>query len=623
MREEPYNSAAPDDEPGYQQGCAILERNTSRVLNNEANNVARASESAGFVALREEDHWRIYAKPREILHATDPESLDETLKRVAAHAAMGGESAGFLAYEAGYALEPSLRPLLAGHAATLAWFGLYDRCEVMKGEDFLRISGAPTVKGPRLGISHEAYCKKIEEIRELIADGEIYQLNFTDRLKFCFADRPWDLFAALCLEHPTPYAAFVNTGTEQVLSHSPELFFRIQDGRIVVQPMKGTAPRGLTAEQDRMKAVELQQSEKERAENVMIVDLMRNDLGRICKTGSVHPRKLFEAIRFPSLWQMVSTIEGELCPEWTFEGVLRALFPSGSVTGAPKIRAMEHIARLENSSRGVYTGAIGYVAGRNAQFNVAIRTAVLRGREGVMSVGSGITYDSLPDREWEECAWKCGFLTRRTPQFGLFETMLWHDEYVLLERHVGRMRSSAEYFGFEFDCRKLEAELCETASRFARGEKRRVRISLDRNGQIEVNSTEFSDERHGRVMIATHRTASEDRFLFHKTTHRQSYDKELARARAAECDDALFFNERDELTEGAIHNVVLIKNGVYLTPALTCGLLPGTYRAEFLKEHPDAREEVLRREDLLQADAIFLCNSVRGLYEVRLVEAAR
>jgi para-aminobenzoate synthetase/4-amino-4-deoxychorismate lyase len=150
-----------------------------------------------------------------------------------------------------------------------------------------------------------------------------------------------------------------------------------------------------------------------------------------------------------------------------------------------------------------------------------------------------------------------------------------------------------------------------------------VRISLDRDGQIEVNSTAFSDERHGRVMIATHRTASEDRFLFHKTTHRQSYDKELARARAAECDDTLFFNERDELTEGAIHNVVLVKNGVYLTPALTCGLLPGTYRAEFLKEHPDAREEVLRREDLLQADGIFLCNSVRGLYEVKLVEAAR
>jgi para-aminobenzoate synthetase/4-amino-4-deoxychorismate lyase len=591
-------------------------------LNTEANNVARASESAGFAALREEDHWRIYTKPREILRADDPESLDELLKRVAAHATNGGESAGFLAYEAGYALEPRLRALLPGNATTLAWFGLYDRCEVMNGEDFLPVNTAPAMKGPHLGISREEYCEKIEEIRELIADGEIYQLNFTDRLKFCFAGRPWDLFAAVCLEHPTPYAAFVNTGTEQVLSHSPELFFRIQDGQIVVQPMKGTAPRGLTAEQDRMKAIELQQSEKERAENVMIVDLMRSDLGRICKTGSVRPRKLFEAIRFSSLWQMISTIEGELCPDWTFESVVRALFPSGSVTGAPKIRAMEHIARLESSSRGIYTGAIGYVAGRNAQFNVAIRTSVLRGGEGVMGVGSGITYDSLPDREWEECAWKCGFLTRRAPQFKLFETMLWQDAYILLERHMARMASSAEYFGFDFDRCKVDAQLCETAARFARGERWRVRISLDRHGRLEVNSAAVSDERHGRVMIAAHRTESEDRFLFHKTTHRQSYDRELEQASAAQCDDALFFNERGELTEGAIHNVVLVTNGVWFTPALTCGLLPGTYRAEFLKEHPEARVEVLRREDLLQADAIFLCNSVRGMYEVKLVEAA-
>jgi para-aminobenzoate synthetase/4-amino-4-deoxychorismate lyase len=592
-------------------------------LNTEANNVARASESAGFAAVREEDHWRIYANPRETLRADDPKSLDQLLERIAAHTANRGESAGFLAYEAGYALEPRLRPLLAGHAATLAWFGLYDRCEVMNGEHFLPVSTAPALKDPHLEISREEYYKKIDEIRELIADGEIYQLNFTDRLKFSFAGRPWDLFAAVCLEHPTPYAAFVNTGTEQVLSHSPELFFRIQDGRIVVQPMKGTAPRGLTAEQDRMKAIELQQSEKERAENVMIVDLMRSDLGRICKTGSVRPRRLFEAIRFSSLWQMVSTIEGELCPDWTFESVVRALFPSGSVTGAPKIRAMEHIARLESSSRGIYTGAIGFVAGRSAQFNVAIRTSVLRACEGVMGVGSGITYDSEPDREWEECAWKCGFLTRRAPQFKLFETILWQDEYVLLERHVARMASSAEYFGFDFDRRKMDAQLYETAARFARGERWRVRISLDRNGRLEVNSAAVSDERHGRVMIAAHRTQSGDRFLFHKTTHRQSYDQELALARAAQCDDALFFNERGELTEGAIHNVVLFKDGVWLTPALTCGLLPGTYHAEFLKEHPEAREEVLRREDLLQADAIFLCNSVRGMYEVKLVEAAR
>lgn len=592
-----------------------------KLLNNDANNVASAAQGAGFVALREEDHWRIYANPRDILVADGPESLDDLLKKIDDHVASGGEAAGFLAYEAGYAMEPRLRPLLTDPAATLARFGLYERHEVIVGDDFLRVNTAPDVQGAELKISHDDYCEKVEEIRTLIADGEIYQLNLTDRLKFSFAGRPWDLFAALCVEHPTPYAAFVNTGAEQVLSHSPELFFRIRDGRITVQPMKGTAPRGLTAEQDRMKAVELQHSEKERAENVMIVDLMRSDLGRICKTGSVHPRKLFEAIRFPSLWQMVSTIEGELCPGWKFESVIRALFPSGSVTGAPKIRAMEHIARLESSNRGTYTGAIGYVAGRNAQFNVAIRTSVIRGDEGVMGVGSGITYDSVPDREWEECAWKCGFLTRRAPQFKLFETILWQDAYVLLERHMARMASSAEYLGFTFDRCKVEAQLCQTEAGFTPGEKRRVRVSLDRDGQIELNSDAAANERYGRVMIAAHRTSSKDRFLFHKTTHRQGYDQALAHARAVQCDDALFFNQRDELTECAIHNVFLVKDGHWLTPALSCGLLPGTYRAHFLQEHPEAQEQVLRREDLLQADAIFLCNSVRGMYEVELVAA--
>jgi len=351
----------------------------------------------------------------------------------------------------------------------------------------------------------------------------------------------------------------------------------------------------------------------------MIVDLMRSDLGRICKTGSVHPRKLFETIRFSSLWQMTSTIEGELSPGWTFDRVIRALFPSGSVTGAPKIRAMEHIARLENSGRGIYTGAIGYIAKARAQFNVAIRTAVLRANEGEMGVGSGITYDSLPNREWEECAWKCGFLTRRAPQFKLFETILWQDSYVLLDRHLARMASSAEYFGFTFDRRNIDARLEEAAARFTRGRKWRVRVSLNRDGQINLSSAALQDERHNRVMIASFRTCSADYFLFHKTTHRKIYDQALADARAAQCDDALFFNERDELTEGAIHNVFLFKDGVWLTPALPCGLLPGTYRAEFLAEHPEAREEILRREDLLQADAVFLCNSVRGMYEVKLV----
>ncbi|HEY2498339.1 MAG TPA: aminodeoxychorismate synthase component I [Candidatus Angelobacter sp.] len=583
----------------------------------------KAPGSAGFIALREEDHWRVYSGPQEILAAEDRDSLDTLLKRIDSHAAKGGEAAGFLAYEAGYALEPRLHGLLPQIRTALAWFGLYERCELMKDAELLRVDAGPIVEGAELFISRERYCKKVEEIRELIAAGEIYQLNFTDRLKFKLRDDPWELFAALCLEHPTPYAAFVNIGPEQVLSHSPELFFRIQGDEIAVQPMKGTAPRGLTTEQDRCRAKELQESEKERAENVMIVDLMRSDLGRICRMGSVRATKLFEVTRFPSLWQMTSTIQGELTPGWTFDGVIRALFPSGSVTGAPKIRAMEDIAQLESSSRGVYTGAIGYVARGRAQFNVAIRTSVVSAGEGIMGVGSGITFDSVPAREWEECAWKCGFLTRRTPQFKLFETMLWHDGYVLLGKHIERLASSADYFGFAFDRCRIDERLQEAAAEFSSGEKRRVRFSLARNGEIGLNIAHLNEEHYGQVRIAENQTLSSDCFLFHKTTYRHVYDRELCIARAGQCDDTLFFNERGELTEGAIHNVFVLKEQIWRTPPLECGLLPGTYRAQFLAEHADAREEILHWEDLVEADAIYICNSVRGMYKVKLAQTER
>ncbi|HEY1937648.1 MAG TPA: aminodeoxychorismate synthase component I [Candidatus Angelobacter sp.] len=592
-------------------------------MNTELQHMAKAPGSTGFIALREEDHWRVYSGPQEILAACDRESLDTLLKRIDSHAAEGGEAAGFLAYEAGYALEPRLRALLPQTPIPLAWFGLYERCELMQDAELLRVGTGPTVEEAELFISRGQYCKKVEEIRELIAAGEIYQLNFTDRLKFGLTGDPWELFAALCLEHPTPYAAFVNTGPKQVLSHSPELFFRIQGDEIAVKPMKGTAPRGLTTEQDRCRAKELRESEKERAENVMIVDLMRSDLGRICRMGPVHATKLFEVTRFPSLWQMTSTIQGELTPGWTFDVVIRALFPSGSVTGAPKIRAMEHIAQLESSSRGVYTGAIGYVARGRAQFNVAIRTSVVSAGKGIMGVGSGITHDSVPAREWEECAWKCGYLTRRTPEFKLFETMLWHDGYVLLDRHIERLASSADYFGFAFQRCRIDERLQEAAAEFSSGEKRRVRFSLARNGEIDLNIAHVNEGHYGQVRIAESQTLSSDYFLFHKTTHRQVYDRELCSARAGQCDDVLFFNERGELTEGAIHNVFVLKDQIWRTPPLECGLLPGTYRAQFLAEHADARKEILHWEDLVEADAIYLCNSVRGMYQVKLAQTER
>jgi para-aminobenzoate synthetase/4-amino-4-deoxychorismate lyase len=446
----------------------------------------------------------------------------------------------------------------------------------------------------------------------------MYQINFTTRVRFKTTCRAWELFGSLVRRHPVPYAAFLNTGSEEIVSLSPELFFQIERGCITVRPMKGTAARGQTLEQDIACAEELRASEKNRAENVMIVDLMRSDLGRICRIGSVKTLKLFEVERYPSLWQMTSVIEGELVKGCTIGSVVHALFPSGSVTGAPKIRAMEHIARLEDSPRGVYTGAIGFFAPSRARFSVGIRTAVLHQKNGIMGVGSGITYDSCASTEWEECGWKATFLTRSQPEFGILETLLWRSRYRFLEAHLTRMRNSAEYFGFRFHCNRIRKALLELAQRL-RTSPQRVRITLAKDGTFEISHGGLSTERFGRVRISSRRVSTEDRFLYHKTTNRHAYDQELAATREAKCDDALFFNERGELTEGTIHNVFLVKNGVWRTPPVACGLLAGTYRESILKTRRTACEAILTLDDLTHADGVYLCNSVRGVFLVNLV----
>src|SRR5262249_16543146 len=389
------------------------------------------------------------------------------------------------------------------------------------------------------------------------------------------------------------------------------------DGRITVRPMKGTADRGRYLEEDFAAAEALRHSEKNRAENVMIVDLLRNDLGRICRTGTVKTTKLFDVERYSSVWQMTSTVEAKLRADCTPESIVAALFPSGSVTGAPKIRSMQHIAVLEDSPRGVYTGAIGFFAPRRARFNVAIRTVTMKNRRGEMGVGGAITYDSVAAEEWKECRGKTAFLVKSQPEFQLFETLLWEGGVSFLQAHLGRMRESAKYFGFAFDEAKARAELISLAKQF-RGKPQRVRIALTSGGQVEITHANFRSKPFGRVGISRFRVSRQDRFLFHKTTNRELYRREYAAAQKRKLDDLLFFNERGELTEGAIHNVFVVENGVWRTPELGCGLLPGTLRAEILKRENTACEAVLRRKDLKDAEEVYLCNSVRGVYAVQI-----
>jgi para-aminobenzoate synthetase / 4-amino-4-deoxychorismate lyase len=572
---------------------------------------------ANTVLLRQGSCWRAYTKPKNVLVANDGASLQQTLRAIETHRQSGGEAAGFLRYEAGYALEPHLRHLLRPADAPLAWFGLYDRCEILPGLGMFADTGRALIRDSRLAITREKYFKKLTAIRRYIEAGDAYQINFTTRVHFQSELDAWNLFLALFHRHPAPHAAFINTGGQQIVSLSPEMFFEIRDGRISVRPMKGTAPRGLLLADDQVAAGRLRASEKNRAENVMIVDLMRNDLGRICRPGTVKTTSLFDVERYPSVWQMTSTIRGELAKNCAADSIVRSLFPSGSVTGAPKIRAMEIIHELESGPRGIYTGSIGYFAKDRAYFNVAIRTIALQGRKGTMGVGGGITHDSSAPDEWNECHWKAAFLLESEAQFQLIETFYWDGEYRLLGGHLARLRDSAKYWNFAYQREAVVAALQNAAKGFL-GSPRRVRLTLSAGGEIEVTDSEYSVKRFGRVGISQHVVNSRDRFLYHKTTHRAVYDRELAAARKRGLDDFLFFNERGEVTEGTIHNVFVVKRGLWRTPPVSCGLLPGTFRDHILKTRKSAREAILTSVDLNSADAIYLCNSVRGIYRVAL-----
>jgi para-aminobenzoate synthetase/4-amino-4-deoxychorismate lyase len=406
---------------------------------------------------------------------------------------------------------------------------------------------------------------------------------------------------------------------------SPELFFAREGERIVTRPMKGTASPGLDAAENRVQAAWLQGDEKNRAENLMIVDLLRSDLGRICQVGSINVPKMFEVERYPTVLQMTSTVEGRLREDVSYSELFGALFPSGSIVGAPKIHTMRLLQALENRARGVYTGAIGYIApGNVAEFNVAIRTISLRKGDAKFGVGSGIVYDSEPEQEYEECRTKAQFLIRAPePEFQLIETLLLRkEEYVLLEEHIDRMAESAEYFDFVFDAGRIRDALREAANSSTGLDCGRVRLLLDRRGIVTWSAGRLDAEEGPAVvlLLGQQRTDPTNRFLRHKTTHRALYDTAFREAQVSGYTDVLFRNEREEITEGAIHNVIVSIGGQWLTPPLSSGVLPGIYRQRLLHEGR-VLERVLRLPDLLRAEAVFLCNSVRGLRQVaRIVE---
>ncbi len=567
---------------------------------------------------------RLFTRPEHVLTAHTLADVLPLLAELDRLTAEGAWAAGYLAYEAGYAFE-QIAPLTT-RPEPLAWFGVYRAPQRLTGDDveaLLAEGGSYALTEPQFALDRPAYQARIARIKQYIREGEVYQINFTAPFRFGFEGDPVGFYATLRRKQRVGYGALIRAGDVWVLSRSPELFFARDGRRVTARPMKGTVRRGATGEEDAAQSRWLTADAKNRAENLMIVDLLRNDLSIVAKPGSVQVSALFTAERYDTLWQMTSTVEALLRPGVGTGELIRALFPCGSVTGAPKIRAMQLIDGLEDGPRDVYCGAIGFIGpGGRAVFNVPIRTVVLRDGEGRMGSGSGVVWDSDADAEYDECLLKARFLTAPPPpEFALLEAIRWDGGFDLLDAHLDRLRSAAAYFDFPYDEAALRDRLYAAGADLQQGEAHRVRLLWDRHGYLGIDAVPLAASPFPlrRAVIYPDPVDSADPFLRHKTTNRPVYARAFAWAQQRGFDEAILLNERGEVTEGTRTNVFVRRGDRLLTPPLASGGLGGVYRAHILATKAGAYEEVLSVPDLLRADAVYLCNAVRGLNEVTVV----
>jgi para-aminobenzoate synthetase/4-amino-4-deoxychorismate lyase len=555
-----------------------------------------------------------------VILADTPEQVAAVLTQIEQAVAHGKHAVGFVSYEAASGLHPDL-PVMEKGALPLVWFGIFaERLEGVR-EMAMSEAGDCLVSSPQLVISKADYATSVHSIREAISRGETYQVNFTTRQRFSISGDSFTLYRRMCRNQQAPFCAWFDIGTHRIISASPELFFALDDALLTMKPMKGTISRKPRADDDQRQRERLAASAKDRAENLMIVDLVRNDLAQIAETGSVQVPELFAIETFPTVHQMTSTVTARVKPEIRLTDIFRALFPCGSITGAPKRRTMEIIRGLEGQPRGVYCGAIGYVSpGREAVFSVAIRTVVMDAKSGEaeLGIGSGITWDSDAEAELRECFDKSTFLIRDSDAFSLIESLRFDCHgYLLLERHLQRLAESAAYFGFSLDSDALRNRLLDFGKGLSAVHKVRVLLAADGDFTVESQPVMYPAgvAIAAEIALSDQRVNSADTFLYHKTTRRTLYDEQL-RAHPG-CYDVIFLNERNEITEGSYNTIVMSLKGELLTPALDCGLLPGVLRQELL-EVGAVREAVLTLEDLRVSDAVWLVNSVRGWRECRM-----
>lgn len=561
-----------------------------------------------------------FKKPWKILTAKSKEEVEKLLDK-ADQLSQDPNLIGFatIPYEIGYYFQPKeIKDSNLDNAELSFYFYKRENVEIIEHyelefEDVEKnIKVNADIKNIELEITKEEYVEKIGRIKSFISKGDTYQINFTTNAKFKFDGSLTSLFLNGIFNQSASYSVLINKENEYVLSFSPELFFSTDYKSILSKPMKGTLKRKGNPLEDEKLAKALLHDEKNLAENVMIVDLMRNDIGRIAVTDSVKVKKLYEIEKYETLYQLTSTVVGKLKNNKLSE-IFKNLFPSGSITGAPKIRSMQIIAELEKSPRKLYTGSIGLISNKNAVFNIPIRTVNINKltKESELGLGSGIVWDSDAESEYEEVLLKGRFISNPQKYFELLETMLFQNGKIfLLSYHLRRLKNAAEYFLFQYDEKRIVERLKSISSEFDSKQKYKIRLLLNKWGKVKIESgkIEPAENKSKIILSKTYRNIG-DKFLYHKTTNRP-WDEELSNAKQDGFDEVIFINGNDELLEGAISNLIIEKDGKLFTPPLSLGILNGCYRQSLL-DNQKCEEKLLRIDDLKNAEKIILCNSVR------------
>jgi len=581
--------------------------------------------------LTPETPGRLYTKPRVVVRCDDVEDVDAAFRQIEQGLADGLHAAGLFAYELGYALEPKLVSQMPKNRETpLLWMGLFEPPALIAAEAldaaFASLGPPPPITNLRAGAERARHIGKVEEVLRLVEAGDVYQVNLTFPFRFHCPGDPLGLYAALRSSQPVAHGGVAALGDMTILSVSPELWIQTADGQATTRPMKGTSARGGDPAADRCASAALADDPKQRAENLMIVDLLRNDLARISVPSTVRVSDLFTVETYPSFHAMTSTITSQLDAGLSLRERVAGLFPCGSIVGAPKIRAGEIIRALEPSPRGFYTGALGAISpSGDMAFNVAIRTAVIRADgQGRYDVGGGIVADSEPDAEYEEACLKARVLTALADDYGLIETFRWSHTagFVRLDLHLDRMGASARQLGFVFDPAEIRQAVSRLTATWGRQtEDQRVRLQLSRSGVLETTHAPLVASKAAlSVRLATDRLDSGDPFLRHKTTRRSLYDRAFDAAVAQGFDEVIFLNQRGEIAEASRNSVFVEIDGRLITPPLACGLLPGVLR-RVLIESGEAIEEIVP-VSLLASNPLLLGNSLHGLRPTHLQPSA-